>query len=36
MAHHGLLCLGERPECTCHVLEVWRQPLDEEHYMNLS
>jgi predicted ATPase with chaperone activity len=25
LAHHGVLCLGERPECRCHVLEGLRQ-----------
>jgi magnesium chelatase family protein len=29
LAHHGLLCLDERPEFKCHVLEVWRQPIDD-------
>ena len=27
LAHHGILCLDERPACTRHVLEVLRQPL---------
>ena len=29
LAHHGLLCLDERPECKRHVLEGLRQPLEE-------
>jgi magnesium chelatase family protein len=29
LAHHGILFLDERPACTRHVLEVWRQPLDD-------
>jgi magnesium chelatase family protein len=29
LACHGLLWLDERPECTRHVLEVWRQPLEK-------
>jgi magnesium chelatase family protein len=29
LAHHGGLFLDARPECTCHVLEVLRQPLEE-------
>jgi predicted ATPase with chaperone activity len=28
-AHHGLVCLDERPKCTRHVLEVLRQPLEK-------
>jgi magnesium chelatase family protein len=28
-AHHGVLFLDARPECTRHVLEVRRQPLEE-------
>ena len=27
-AHHGVLCLDERPECRRHGLEVLRQALD--------
>jgi magnesium chelatase family protein len=29
LAHHGILFLDARPECRHHVLEVWRQPLEE-------
>ena len=29
LAHHGVLFLVERPECTRHMLEVLRRPLDE-------
>jgi Magnesium chelatase, subunit ChlI len=29
LAHHGILCLDELPECTRHVLDVLRQPLEE-------
>jgi magnesium chelatase family protein len=29
LAHHGLLCLDELPEFKRHVLDVWRQPLEE-------
>jgi magnesium chelatase family protein len=28
-AHHGVLFLDEPPECKRHVLEGWRQPLEE-------
>jgi magnesium chelatase family protein len=28
LAHHGILMLDERPECTRHGLEVWRKPLE--------
>jgi magnesium chelatase family protein len=28
-AHHGMLCLGERPASTRHGLEVLRQPLEK-------
>ena len=28
-AHHGIFCMEERPEFRRHVLEVWRQPLEE-------
>jgi magnesium chelatase family protein len=28
-AHHGVLFLDARIECRHHVLEVWRQPLEE-------
>jgi magnesium chelatase family protein len=28
LAHHGVLCLDERPECCRHVLEVLPQPLE--------
>jgi hypothetical protein len=30
LAHHGLLLLDARPECTRHVLEVWRRPLETD------
>ena len=29
LAHHGVLLLDELPECRRHVLEVWRQPLED-------
>jgi magnesium chelatase family protein len=29
LAYHSILCLEELPECTCHVLEVLRQPLED-------
>src|SRR5262245_12673899 len=29
LAHHGVRCLDELPECRRHLLEVLRQPLDE-------
>ena len=29
LVHHGILCLDDRPEFKRHVLEVWRQPLEE-------
>ena len=29
LAHHGVLVLDELPECRRHVLEAWRQPLEE-------
>jgi hypothetical protein len=30
LAHHGLRSLDERPEFKRHLLEVWRQPLEED------
>jgi magnesium chelatase family protein len=29
LAHHGVLCLDERPECRRYGLEVFRQPLED-------
>jgi magnesium chelatase family protein len=29
LAHHGVLCLDELPECRRHVLEGLRQPLED-------
>jgi magnesium chelatase family protein len=29
LAPHGMLFLDELPECRHHVLEVWRQPLED-------
>ena len=29
LAHHGVVCLDELPECRRHGLEVLRQPLEE-------
>jgi magnesium chelatase family protein len=30
LAHHGVLCLDERPECQRRVLAVLRQPLEDD------
>jgi magnesium chelatase family protein len=30
LVHHGMLLLDARPACRRHVLEVLRQPLDNE------